>query len=235
MTWLDVIKSFVLTPAVESYLHSRGAKDESIQALGLRTWQPLPEDAPDPVFRGRYGSRGERLTGRLVCPLRSPRGSLVGFEARSIEEKSVTRYLLPEAAWLPLWLGLVPATMEKIWDGGDVWIVEGLFDMLALEWVLPERDVALGSGRAKLTDKQVEFLRRFCRGRVFLVYDNDPAGKKGMRGWIDESGKRYPGAKHLLDRAGVTSEILPYVGKDPGEVWRAGGVPALQRAFGNIV
>jgi hypothetical protein len=235
MPWLsDAIEAFPLTPDVEEYLYSRGAKDESLQEMGIRTWTALPEAAPDPTFCKRYGNQGGRLAGMLVCPLRSPRGSVLGFEARSTTEKKVSRYLLPEAAWNPVWVGMVPSVMRKIWEGGgDLWVVEGLFDLFPLEWVIPSSDVVLGSGRAKLTDSHAEFLRRFCRGWVNLVYDNDPVGQKGMRGWEEpDTGKRHWGAKDVLDRVGVRCRIFPYSGgKDPGDLWKAGGVRALEKAF----
>lgn len=237
MSWLaSALEGFTLTTEVEEYLWRRGAKDESITAFGIRTWGELPEPSPDPVFRKRHKPRGEDLQGMLVCPLRSPKGAVLGFEARSIVEKKLSRYLLPEAAWNPIWVGLTPATMSRIWDGSDIWIVEGLFDLFPLEWVVPTGDVVLGTGRAKLTEKHVEFLARFCRGWVNLVYDNDPTGQKGMRGWVEaETGKRHWGAKETLDRVGVKSRIISYIGgKDPGDIWKAGGVRALQEAFPNI-
>jgi hypothetical protein len=158
---------------------------------------------------------------------------VIGFEARSIVEKKVSRYLLPEAAWNPVWVGMTSDVMGRIWAGSDVWIVEGLFDLFPLEWVVPPTDVVLGSGRAKLTDKHVEFLSRFCRGWVHLVYDNDPTGQKGMHGWTDsETGKRHLGAKDVLHRVGLKCRAVSYLGgKDPGDIWKTGGVPALKAAF----
>jgi len=237
MTWLsDALEAFPLTPEVEEYLYRRGAKEASVQEMGVRTWGSLPEAAPDSVFRQRHGAKGEGLTGMLVCPLRSPRSAIIGFEARSIFEKKVSRYLLPEATWNPIWVGMTPTAMKRVWAGGQVWIVEGLFDLFPLEWVLPPSVVVFGTGRAKLSDKHVEFLVRFCRGLVTLAYDNDPTGQKGMHGWTEpDTGKRHWGAKDTLDRVGVMNRIFPYSGgKDPGEIWEAGGVPALKRAFPNL-
>jgi len=237
MSWLsDAIAGFPLTPEVEEYLLRRGAKEESFNGMGVRTWDLLPESPPDPEFCRRYGARGQYLQGMLVCPLRSPRGAVIGFEARSVSEKRVSRYLLYDAAWNPIWVGMTSVVMRKIWDGGDVWIVEGLFDLFPMEWVTPPETVVLGTGRAKLSDKHVEFLVRFCRGMVTLVYDNDPTGQKGMHGWTEpDTGKRHWGAKNTLDRVGVMNRIFPYSGgKDPGQIWEAGGVPALKRAFRNL-
>ena len=236
MTWLsDALGDFPLTPEVEEYLYRRGAKEESFQDMGVRTWGILPEAAPDPEFRRRHGARGEGLRGMLVCPLRSPRNTIIGFEARSIVEKKVSRYLLPEAAWNPVWVGMTARAMKKVWDGGQIWLVEGLFDLFPLEWIVPPSAVVFGTGRAKMTRKHTEFLVRFCRGRVTFAYDNDPTGQKGMHGWTEsDTGKRHWGAKETLDRVGVENRVFPYSGgKDPGEIWKAGGIPALEKAFPN--
>jgi DNA primase len=60
-----------------------------------------------------------------------------------------------------------------------VWVSEGFFDASALEWCAPETDVCLASVRAKLTQQHVDFLRRFCRGMVNMLYDNDETGRNG--------------------------------------------------------
>ena len=235
MNWLaEVLEVCSLTEEVEGYLLGRGAKEETIRALGCKTWQPLRTPYNEKLWVERYGpeGRGEYLRGRLITPLYSPRGQVIGFEARSIHRKKITRYLTPEAAWNPVWVGMTPVEMQKIWDGGDVWIGEGQFDIYPLQWIVPEKDATLGSLRAKLTDKHVEFLRRHCRGRVHMVWDNDETGKKGTHGWVDDTGKRRWGALDKLKYVGQRCRAVPIRGaKDPGEIWDRGGEMALRSAF----
>lgn len=235
MSWLaSHFQNLTLDEDHEGYFLGRGAKGASIHRLGVKTWQALPEEAPEADFRGRYGDTGERLEGWVLWPLLSPRGKVLGFAGRKFGEKTITRYLLPEAEWQPIWTGLTPEVMQRIYDGADVWIVEGIFDLFPLEWGIPEEDVVLGSERAHLTDKHVEFLRRFIRGpgqQVNMVYDNDEAGRKGVVGWTDETGKKRWGAIQRLDRVGVRTANVVYRGKDPGEVWNQGGVAAVRAAF----
>lgn len=232
-TWLTThIPNLTLGDPHEGYFLGRGAQEKSLVRYGIKTWRALPEPSPDEDFCRRYGAAGEWMADAwAIWPLFSPRGRILGFEGRKIPDKKVTRYLLPEAAWQPLWFGLVPETMQRIWDGADVWIVEGLFDLFALEWVVPEGDVVLASLRAKLTDKHVEFLRRFCKGWVRMVYDNDEAGRHGVHGFIDEKNKKRWGALQQLQRVGVRATEVIYQGKDPGEIWNQGGVAAMRRAF----
>ena len=83
--------------------------------------------------------------------------------------------------------------MPKIWSGGNVWIVEGLFDLLAMEWVVPETDAILGTFKAGMSHAHVEFLRRFCTGLVNMVYDQDDAGQRahaGARRFLTPSSRR---------------------------------------------
>jgi hypothetical protein len=227
---------------VEGYLLGRGIPEEMIEGLGMGVWpECFPEDqgtAPEQDFVHRHGPQGlpgvprtTPLSGSLVTPLRSARGALLGFEARGIEEKKLTRYLLPGVGWQPILIGL-PFEMERLWAGGDVWIVEGLFDMGGLRQAIPEKDLVLASLRARLTDLHVEFLRRHCRGVVNMLYDNDETGQHGMHDWWDDTGKRRWGALSRLRKAGVECRAIPYRGgKDPGEIWERLGTEGLRKAL----
>jgi len=229
--WLEeALAECPLTEEVENYLLSRGAQEPTIRGEHLVTWQPLKAPAPVEDFRRWYGSRGERLTGYLVCPVRSPKGTLLGFEARNTHRKQISDYRLPQAKWNPFWLG-VQVGMQRIWDGGDIWIVEGLFDKCALEWGVPNKDAVLASVRAHLTREHIEFLRRYCKGWIHLVYDNDVTGRNATHGGPDSSGRMVPGALDRLARVGLKCRDVTYSGKDPGAVWDKGGAAAIQAVF----
>lgn len=224
---------------VEEYALGRGVKESRIRDLGLVMWDHtrVPADAPDhPYFYERkkgVGPRGQRLTGTLCTPLRCPRGRLLGFESRAwTGEKHVSQFLLAEADWNPVLIGLTPSVMARLWDGGDVFLGEGLFDATAMEHVVPAKDVTLATLRARVSPRHAQFFRRFCRGFVNVVYDNDPVGRKQTFGWVDEEGKRHWGALEILDRVGVKARDLPYRGgKDPGAIWERTGTQGLKRAF----
>jgi len=222
-----------------TYLLGRAVKERTLAEMGLGIW-PWDVDndaAPDPDFCERHGVRGKPLGNRVVCPFWSPRGSLLGVECRAWEgRKGITRYLLPEAEWNPVFIGLTPAVMAKIWAGGAIWIVEGLFDLSAMEHIIPKGDVVLATVRAKLTDKHVEFLRRFAKGGVNMVYDNDEAGRHATHGWTDDTGKYRWGALDSLRRVEVECRAIPYRGgKDPGEIWDGSGELGLRTAFRAIL
>jgi len=222
--WLvEALENCTLTEPVEEYLLGRGAKEESYREMGIKTWQLGKTPAPCKMFRKRYGDRGERLRGCLTTPFHSPSGKLVGFEARRTNKKWISDYrLMPESKWLPIWLGTKRA-MPKLWDGGSAWVVEGLFDLFALEWVVPEVDAVLASVRAALSYSHVQFLRRFAK-YVHMTYDEDSAGRAGTDKAI-----------FSLNRVRVPCGEVRYCGgKDPGEIWDHGGEEALRLAFNNV-
>ena len=238
MDWLtEHLNQCSLSEVDEGYVLGRGGKEASIEDIGMFTWQPL--ENPPPLegraqffWEKKYGPHGEKLDGWLGWPLLSPRGRTIGFAVRRTDKKIIERYLLPEAAWNPIWTAMTPARMRRIWEGANIWVVEGIFDVLPLEWAVPSGDVVLGSERARLTFKHVEFLRRHARKFVSMVYDNDQTGRRGVVGWYDNEAKRQrPGAISRLERVGVKAVDVSYRGKDPGEVWKQGGSTAMKAAF----
>jgi hypothetical protein len=235
MGWLsEAVAKCALTSDMEEYLYGRGAQEATILDEGCVTWHRLEEPSPDPVFAKRYGNFGERLEGFLVIPVRSPKGSFIGMEARNISVKYLSDWREVEAEWNPFMIGTRRA-VEKLWAGGDAWIVEGFFDKCPLEWVVPSGDAVLATVTAKLAIRHVEFLRRHCRGWVHMVYDRDEAGRRGSEGYADSSNKRHWGALDALRRVGLKCRDVPYSGgKDPGELWDRGGVQALKAAFPTI-
>ena len=250
--WLeDALKSMTLTEDVEGYLLGRGAKDSTIVGEGIVTWKPTAEPIPDPVFTRTYGNYGENLDGYLICPVRSPKGVLIGFEGRNIHKKNIQDFRFPESKYTPFFLGTRSA-MPLIWAGGDVWICEGLFDKTALEWAVSPTSAVLATVRAKLSDLHIEFLRRFCKGTVYMVYDDDPTGRSATGkpnvkdlstdkmisvGVKDpETGKTRYGALAQLNRAGLKCRFVPlHGGKDPGEIWDHGGAEEVKAAIHNAM
>jgi hypothetical protein len=235
--WLETaLFSCPLTLGAEEYAMGRGLSQVALQDFGVGVWakDSLEEDAPDLLFRKRFGQKGSRVDGSLCIPLRCPRGNLIGAEFRSWNGPKVIRqFLLPEAEWNPVFIGLTPQVMEKVWAGGSVWVAEGLFDVGPLGFVIPSQDVVVGTLRARLSDRHILFLRRFCRGYTNMVYDNDETGRKMTHGYLDETGTHRWGALELLNRVGMRCRDVPYFGgKDPGEIWERSGTEGLSRAFG---
>lgn len=221
--------------SVEGYLFSRGATQGDFDTLGLREWEPSRTPAPSHHFVKRYGDRGQALTGMIFVPLWSPSGGILGFEARTASrnpgEKKISEFRVPEASWNPFLIGAKGAA-EKLWAGGSVWVCEGLYDLLALQWVVPKTDAVVATLKAGLSKSHVLFFSRLCRNRVYMVYDNDDTGRRATVGWYDDVAKKHrPGALTLLSKAGLNAVDYRYGGKDPGEVWSSGGYRKLQTVF----
>ena len=221
--------------------------ERAIPELELGVWNPPDTPSPIPEFTQRYGPYGEKLRGWLVTPLRDGRGGLLGFEGRNMAEKEVSQFKLPRAFWNPVFVGLRRA-MPKIWAGGDVWIGEGLFDLTALDHIVPERDATLAALTAKLNGSHVEFLRRFMQhlgnpkttytiSTVHMVFDRDEKGRKSTKGFVDDEGKKHWGAIESLDRVKVRCRDVYYTCppgcKDPGDLWERFGEDGLRNAFNN--
>lgn len=240
----EVLYGMQLDSQTEGYLLGRGAKPQSILDMSLTCWDlPASGCCEDPAWRrfGREG-RGEMLEGMLTVPLYSARGELLGADFRQVfGAKQILRYLLPELrtpegkTWVPVFVGMRAEVARALWEGADLWFVEGLFDLFALQWVLPEGHQVLGCGRAALNASQVAFLRRLRRPRgpwVNIVLDMDKAGRRGSLGWKDDAGVRHRGIVEQLHDVGLTAWDIPYLSKDPGDVWDQGGSVALRKMFG---
>ena len=106
---------------------------------------------------------------------------------------------------------------------------------MALAHVIPEGDVVLGCGTARLSRDQTNFLARFLTSSsmVHVAFDEDETGRRMVTGYEDpKTGKWVTGVLDWLERVHINSRHVRYRGgKDPGEIWEAGGKPALRKAF----
>lgn len=188
------------------------------------TFEPPEEPCPDSSQARKFGSHWEWFEGKLMMPVYTPRGELLGFDARSVERKDPLRWVLKSAAWNPAWIGM-PLAMDRIWEGRPVWIVEGYFDFFALEHAVG-KDAILGTGPARLNYRHVEFLRRWKPPMVNLCFDQDEAGYKGRDKALED-----------LTRLRVTCRSIPYgnTGDDPGLIWTRGGASAVTEAFDRFI
>lgn len=196
----------------------RGGKADTITEMEIVTWMSPDEPAPDGEFQARFGVHGEFFNDRLVIPLRCPRGQLLGWDSRVVGQKEASRYMLPGTGHNVVFLGM-PRMMPRVWSRRPVWIVEGFFDLLALEQCYPQEPI-LGTGPARLVYSQLQFLRRFA-SEVNMVFDRDKTGRQGTER-----------ALKALRELEVECRDIPYRGgKDPGEIWDKSGLEGLRTAF----
>jgi DNA primase len=221
---------------LEGYVLGRGLPQQLAQEMQVGLWRPASSAAPDKLFKERNGARGEYRSGYMTVPFWSPRGRLIGVEFRTWgqEEKKVRDFRLPEGKWAPVFIGLTPSTLKKIWDGGDVWLVEGVFDM-ALTHAVPKKDVVLACGTARVSRNHLNFLKRFLSSSamVHVAFDQDETGQRQITGFTDDAtGRWIPGVPDRLEKVGLRNRAVNYRGgKDPGEIWESGGREALTHHF----
>lgn len=224
-SWLQKALSESGLPDMDTsrVLLGRGVRPSTGRELRLTTWKPQSSPAPDTEFQTRYGPHGDLLAKWLVTPILSARGRLLGAEWRRTDRKAMQQFLLPDAQWNPVLIGLARA-MPKLWARGAVWVVEGLYDLAAMDWIIPQSDAVVATIRARLSDRHVELFRRVRVPLVNLVYDNDATGRSA-------TGK----AMYALRQAGIQCRDVRYLGgKDPGEIWDKGGESALKQAFQSV-
>ena len=220
---------------LEGFVLGRGLPQNLFEEMKIGLWGRQPTPASDEVYAKRNGEFGQKREGWMSVPIWSPRIQLIGVIYRLWDgNKEFRDYMLPESKWAPAFIGLTPSVLQKIWDGGDIWVVEGLFDM-TIGHVIPKKDVVLACGTANLSRLQVNFLKRFLAptAMVHIVYDEDKTGRDHAAGYTDvKTGKYMPGVCDRLKRVGVRCRDVRYRGgKDPGIIWEAGGKPALAAAF----
>lgn len=205
-----------------SYLKSRGVDRSS--SVSFYSWLPPKQPAPCPRFQANFGENGWRIKGHLITPILSPRAKLLGFEARTFKDdgsKKVMQYRTDHANWNPYFLG-ADLALNALWEGNDLWVVEGIFDLIALEKVVPKGDIVISTLRAGMDSKSFEMIKRYytALSTIHIAYDNDETGKKKSSFLASQ-----------MKKEGIRVVMPSYRGKDPNEVFQKGGERALKRYF----
>lgn len=158
----------------------------------------------------------EQLTNRLIIPLVTPGGLVLGFAGRTLEESRLPKYLNTRTSPLggrsDTLFGL-PQAAPHIRERGEAWVVEGYFDVMAchqtgIRWAVAPCGTSLSAGQAVI-------LRRYA-SRAIILYDGD-AGEDALAR-----------ASRNLRKTGITAFVsrLPS-GMDPDEVILKEGPLAL--------
>lgn len=219
--WLNDVLNSLPTPYGKNlnYLKSRGVKDSLIERLNLRVWDSRKVNIHDEEFESSWGKKGFRLNGSVFIPLYSPTGTLIGCQIQKTERKLIIRELSKQSLWNPVWVA-GKSDIQKICNGDIVWLVEGLFDMSALDRIMPESGhVVVSCMTAKVSSSQMRFLKRFSK-EVNIVFDMDETGDKGSRKAIYD-----------LKSANIAHSRIKYPTKDPGDLWKEQGDEGLRRYF----
>ncbi len=228
-------------PARE-YLQTRGIQDEfwTQHFLGYadKSWDalerhlrakgvPLEMAATLGLIRARDGGgHYDFFRHRLIFPIRSPRGEVLGFGGRALPQEGGedgAKYMnSPDS---PIYhksnsvFGLDLAA-GAIRSNDQVILVEGYMDRIALHQ-FGVCDVVAPLGTA-LTSGHLTILARYSRNHV-LVFDGDEAGRRAALRSLD-----------IYLAAGMMPRVVPLpAGEDPDTLIRSEGAEAFRRRFEN--
>ncbi|HEX7365960.1 MAG TPA: DNA primase [Pelobium sp.] len=173
----DVIKKFQLgySPDDWSALLDAAVKDgyqqEFFEEVGL-------------VIKNDQGRIYDRFRGRVMFPIHSFTGRVIGFGGRTLKtDKAVPKYVnSPESEIYHksnVLYGLFQAK-KAIRDLNNCYLVEGYADVLSVQQAGVENVVS--SSGTSLTTEQIRLIGRFTKS-VTILYDGDAAGiKASLRG-----------------------------------------------------
>lgn len=179
--------------APQEYLERRRIDPELVRRFGLGYapdgWQHLIEALRNRIpvehlEKAGLVARSERAEGRLydrfrhrlMFPIRSPTGRIVGFGGRTLGDDPAKYVNTAETADFHKGTLLYGLDLAKkaLRETGRALLVEGYFDVLGafaagIDW-------AVASMGTALTPEQVQLLERFA-GEVVVGYDGDAAGE----------------------------------------------------------
>ena len=224
-----------------AYLKGRGLTGEIAARFGLgyapAGWQPLAAAFPDYavralvdaglVIQAEDGKRYDRFRDRIMFPIVSQRGQVIGFGGRVLDQSEPKYLNSPET---PLFekgrelYGLFQAR-QGMRQAGRVLVVEGYMDVVALAQF--GVDYAVATLGTATTPWQVQKLLRRAEEVVFC-FDGDAAGRRAAWRALENS------LEQLQDGKQVRFLFLPPE-HDPDSFVRAHGREALERLLAEAV
>ncbi len=185
------------------YFKEKGIDEEILLELGL-------------ISKGQKGKYYDKFRNRVIFPIISTSGKVIGFGGRIID-KGEPKYLnSPENRIFQKKNNLygLSITKQDIGKAGDTVVVEGYMDVISL-YQGGVRNVTASLGTA-LTENQARLLKRYTKNAV-LAYDSDEAGRKAALRGID-----------ILGNEGLKVRVLHVTdGKDPDEFIKKRGKDAF--------
>jgi len=140
------------------------------------------------VVKTERGKYIDRFRGRIMFPLESTFGKVIGFTGRILPQfdaGDIGKYInspeTPIFSKSRLLYGLSKAK-DGIREKGFILLVEGQMDVIMLHQDGVKN--AVGTSGTALTDEQLTTLRRYAH-KLILNFDNDEAGKRAMEKSID--------------------------------------------------
>ncbi len=232
----DQLQSTQAAARAREYLKERGVSESSIRRFGLGyapdAWEGLRSVASENqisdevliksglvIERSEGQGTYDRFRGRIIFPILSHVGKVLGFGGRILEQaEDQPKYInSPETRVYHksrVLYGLYQARQE-IRRAEEVYLVEGYTDVVSLHQV-GVANVVASSGTA-LTQEQIGLLHRYCK-RIVLLFDADSAGATAAVRGID-----------LILSSGLAVYVVSLPeGEDPDSFARSAGGDAFR-------
>ncbi len=211
----DVIKQFGIGFVPDDNVLLQYAKEQNLSPDVLQ--------ASELFITNDHGVMRDRFSGRVVWPIKTERGQVVGFSGRALDSQNTIKYMnSPESPFFTKGKILYnfDQAKNKIRQSGTALIFEGFMDVIAADMAGTPTGVAT-MGTA-LTPEHVQQLARVAQ-RLLLVYDGDDAGQTAAKRAISlvktHAQQLEIGVAYLPDEL------------DPDEVRIKRGPAALQQAL----
>lgn len=216
-----------------SYFKERGFNDESIATFSLGyapdSWEAFTKAALDAGFQEAFlistgltiakdEKRFDRFKGRVIFPIHSMSGRVMGFGGRILtQDKNAAKYLnSPESDIYQkskVLYGLYQAK-QSIAKEDNCYLVEGYTDVIQMHQA-GIKNVVSSSGTA-LTPDQIRLIRRLTPN-ITLLFDGDPAGLRAALRGVD-----------LILEAGMNVKVCTFPeGEDPDSFARKSDLETL--------
>ncbi|HID7704963.1 TPA: DNA primase [Neisseria meningitidis] len=177
-------------PAAKAYLDRRGLSAEVIAHYGLGYapdgWQPLAQVFPPypntalvdtGMVIDNEGRHYDRFRHRIMFPIRNPRGQVIGFGGRVLDDSKPKYLNSPDTPLFDKGKNLYGLYEGRaaVKEAGRILVVEGYMDVVALA------QFGVGYGVAALgtatTAEHVKILMRQADS-IYFCFDGDSAGRK---------------------------------------------------------
>jgi len=168
------------------------------------------------------GRLRDRFEGRVMFPIVSTRGKVIGFGGRDVKGEAKAKYINSAASSVYAKgsnLYGLDVTQEDIRKQGYAVLVEGYMDLVML-YMHGVRNVCAQLGTA-FTRQQAKLLGKYTKN-IVLALDSDESGRKAALASMD-----------VLAEAGLKVRVLVLEGaKDPDDFIRAYGKERFEEALG---
>ena len=210
-----VIKQFGIGFVPDDNVLLQYAKDQNIAPDILQ--------ASELFITNDQGVMRDRFAGRIVWPIKTARGQVVGFSGRALASDNTIKYMnSPESPFFTKGKILYnfDRTKNQMRQTNTALIFEGFMDVISAD--MAGKTMGVATMGTALTPEHVQQLARVAQ-RILLVYDGDEAGQKAAKRAIDlirtHAQQVEIGVVHLPDQL------------DPDDLRIQRGTAALQQAL----